>query len=418
MKLLLTLGFFLSLSNVFATEFLLFSSSQKSFPKSLEIEVTPFLSGFLYKFKEKDLSLIQSLKGEGDIIEENFLVQSFHMGNPIELSDKTKDHSKVQWAIENLGNNEPIRLDRRSPVPGVVGADTKVKEVWSQSTGSEAILIAVPDTGVDYNHSDLKTNMFTNFHELNGKPGVDDDGNGLVDDIRGWDFVNNDNDPQDDMGHGTHVSGIIGALHNNQGIDGVMDRVRILPIKFLDKKGRGDLEGTLKAMEYAVKMKAKIINASWGSSKASDIMKKILIKAEAQGSFIVAAAGNLRGRNNDTSPTYPANYEFENIISVSAHNAQDYHSAFSTWGPKTVDLAAPGTNIVSTFLKGKYKVWSGTSMAAPYVTGALGLMASLNEDLQNARQQLMSTVVKNSTYQGKNISEGRLNIEELISTFR
>lgn len=411
-------------STAFAKEFLWYTENKLN---TLEIlsqvdgkikNSFSFLKGTIIVFEaaQEDLLKIVNLnKSSSDIIEENTVVEIMTIGEPQSLEKKAENYHHLQWALENRGDNEPVRLNHRSPVPGVIGADVNALEAWKLNKGSEDIIVAVVDTGVDYQHPNLKDNMWINEAEANGTPGVDDDKNGYIDDIRGWDFIEDDNDPNDEKGHGTHCAGIIGAKHLSQGIKGVAHNVKIMNIKFLDKKGRGTMEQTIKAMEYAVNQKPHIINASWGSSRESEIIKKLIEKAQRQGTYIVAAAGNFRGRNNDVSPTYPATYDYENIISVSAHNAQNYHSAFSTWGPESVHVAAPGTNIVSTFPAGEYKVWSGTSMAAPHVAGALALLLSYTETNEtDLRERLMATSVYVEKLEGKNKSAGRLDLLRLL----
>jgi thermitase len=364
----------------------------------------------------------KQIVGLSGIIEENFQFQTLVSTAPLDIHPKQKSipMQELQWGLENRGNNEPIRTFRRSPVRGVIGADIHALEAWAITKGSSQIKIAVVDTGIDITHPNLKQNIWHNLPEQTGTPGVDDDQNGFIDDINGWNFVSNNPSVQDDMGHGTHCAGIIGGKHLKKGIKGVMDRVQLIPVKFLDKKGRGSLEQTIKAMDYAINLQPHIINASWGSSRKSEILLQLIQVAKDKKIFIVAAAGNLRGRNNDLSPTYPASYQESNVLSVSAHNAQDYHSAFSSWGPKSVHLAGPGTNIISTFKNQKYKVWSGTSMAAPFLSGGLGIYLSLQKNpseinVPHLKERLLDSTVYSEHLIGKNITEGRFHLMMLLA---
>jgi thermitase len=383
-------------------------STQKNILRSFKVLGKDYL---IISAAEFDKSLLKI----GERVEENFSVKSFHYKKAFSLNHKSGNYYQWQWGFNNKGNNEPIRVNQRFPVPGVVGVDAEVEMAWDHMKKHRSILIAVPDTGVDLDHPDLKGQLWVNQKEKDGKKGVDDDGNGYIDDINGYDFVKNDGIPDDEMGHGTHVSGIIAALDNQVGVRGVLQNVKLMPIKFLDKKGRGSLEGTIKAMGYAIENKAKIINASWGSSRYSEIMMELIQESAANDSIIVAAAGNLRGRNTDVSPTYPACYNSPNIIAVASHNAQNYLSAFSSWGPRTIHIAAPGTNIISTFLNGEYKVWSGTSMAAPFVSGAIGLLMTQKEiSVENIRFLAMERGDIVEKLKGKIISEKRLNTKKLI----
>ncbi len=219
----------------------------------------------------------------------------------------------------------------------------------------------------------------------------------------------------DDNKHGTHVSGIIGASHNSFGINGVMNEVSILPVKFMDHKGRGDLAGAIKAINYAMLRGAKIINNSWGALKKSEILQEIIEKANERGVIFVAAAGNNYA-NNDTRPRYPANHESDNLISVAAINPENRLTGFSCYGPKTVHVSAPGRNIISTTPNNEYKVLSGTSMSAPYVTGAIGLLLSKYPNLTplEVREKLISTSTPVEHLIGKIASEGRINIALLL----
>ena len=206
--------------------------------------------------------------------------------------------------------------------------------------------------------------------------GVDDDGNGYVDDWRGWDWANDDNNPQDDMNHGTHVAGTIGALGNNgQGIAGVNWNVKIMALKFLDSHGDGDLADAVEALRYATAMGVRITNSSWGGGPFSQAMFDALKAADAQGALFVAAAGNS-GADNDAAPVYPASYDVPNVIAVAATDQDDVLASFSNRGRASVDLAAPGTQVYSTVLGGGYDWGTGTSMSAPHVSGTAALAAA------------------------------------------
>ncbi|WP_127716941.1 S8 family peptidase [Halobacteriovorax sp. HLS] len=349
-------------------------------------------------------NLSASDKSDFEIIEENFDVSI------------AEDFRPVQWALNNLGNNEPRRGGGRIPIPGVVGADLNIMPVWEQGIfGSKKTIIAVIDTGVDYKHFDLKDNMLINLAEKNGKDGIDDDGNGFVDDIYGYNFSDNNSDPMDENKHGTHVSGIIGAAHNSNGVDGVMKNVSILAVKFMDKKGRGDIAGAIKAINYALVRGAKILNNSWGALKKSEILQEIIEQANQSGVIFVAAAGNSYA-NNDINPRYPANHESENLISVAAINPENRMTGFSCYGPRTVHVAAPGRNIISTVPKNKYMVLSGTSMSAPYVAGAIGLLLTKYPNLTplQVREKLISTSTPVEHLNGRIQANGRINIAALL----
>ena len=292
---------------------------------------------------------------------------------------------------------------------GVVDADIDAPEAWDIQTGTD-VVIAVIDSGVDYNHVDLRDNMWTNEGEIPNN-GIDDDGNGFVDDYRGWDFANNDNDPMDDHFHGTHVAGTIAAAGNNGiGVVGVNWNARIMPLKFLDANGSGSLQSAIGAIEYAAKMGARVSNNSWGGGPFSQALHDAIVNAENQGHLFVAAAGN-DGTNNDFQPTYPATYDLPNIISVAATDHRDGLASFSNYGANTVDLGAPGVDIYSTAPGNSYRVLSGTSMATPHVTGVAGLLFATNPSLtyQEVKAALLEGVDPVTSLASRTITKGRLN---------
>jgi len=267
--------------------------------------------------------------------------------------------------------------DRYSSLYGMRQIDAP--QAWDTQTGSDKIIVGVIDTGVDTEHEDLKANVWRNPGETgNGKENnnVDDDGNGFVDDYRGWDFINNDNNPFDDNDHGTHCSGTVGAVGNNgKGVVGVCWNVSIMPLKFLGANGSGTTDDAVDAIIYGVNMGAKILSNSWGGGGKSRALEDAIKYAEQRGVLFVAAAGN-EFSNNDRSPTYPANYEVDNVVAVAANTSSDRLAGFSNYGKKTVELSAPGNNIFSTVARGQYASLSGTSMATPHVSGAAALILS------------------------------------------
>lgn len=252
-------------------------------------------------------------------------------------------------------------------------ADIGAPEAWNTGTGTGRTIVAVIDSGIDYNHPDLKANMWVNTREIAGN-GKDDDGNGFKDDVYGYDFANNDANPMDDNGHGTHVAGTIGAVGNNGlGVSGVAWKTRVMSLKFLDADGSGYMGDAIRALNYAVANGAKVINNSYGGGGSNPAMAAAIASAKNKGVIFVAAAGN-DGSDNDASPAYPANYSGNNVVSVAATDRADKLAGFSNFGRTTVDIAAPGAGIYSTLPKGKYGTYSGTSMAAPHVAGALALV--------------------------------------------
>ncbi|MCS6838684.1 MAG: S8 family serine peptidase [Bdellovibrionaceae bacterium] len=248
-------------------------------------------------------------------------------------------------------------------------------KAWRITQGSEKLVVAVIDTGCDLKHEDLADNYWTNPGEI--RDGKDNDGNGFVDDIHGWNFVSNNNDLTDNHGHGTHVAGIIGAIANNgKGLAGVSPKVRLMCLKYYDPKNPSDhLKNTIKAIQYAIKMKAHIINYSGGGIEPSAEEQSIIEAAQNQGILFVAAAGNERS-NSDIHKYYPADYGLENIISVTAIDPSNSILPSSNYGTQTVDLAAPGHNILSTLPGSTYGFMTGTSQATAFVSGAAVLVWS------------------------------------------
>ena len=254
-------------------------------------------------------------------------------------------HSGVLLSIPNDGNfSSQWGFQNTGQTGGTPGADINAPAAWDISTGSDTVIVAVIDTGVFYNHSDLSSNIWNNTGEISGN-GIDDDYNGYIDDTGGWDFVNSDNDPSDDQKHGTHVSGTIGAVGNNSiGVTGMNWKVKIMPLKAFNFEGIGYTSDQIAAIEYANANGASVISNSWGGGHYSQSLKDAI---DASPAVVVCAAGNSAS-SNDAIPVYPAGYSSANIISVAATDHNDLLASFSNFGLNSVDLAAPGTNIWST----------------------------------------------------------------------
>lgn len=292
----------------------------------------------------------------------------------------------------------------------------KAPAAWDITTGDPQIFIGVLDSGIDYNHPDLSGSLGFNYDEYNGQQNVDDDNNGFVDDLLGVDLTSDSIDPFDTFGHGTHVSGIIGAKTNNlMGIAGTTWKTGIVPVKVVDSSGTGSLANLIRGIYYAVDRGASVLNLSLGTTTQSTALEEAIHYARTRGVVVVAAAGNDRS-NNDQTPVYPANILADNIISVAASDREDTLATFSNYGAQTVDIAAPGVDIISTIIRPSdnvrgYTLLSGTSMAAPHVTGVVALMLAVNFNLTNSqiRTILLSTADSVPALAGKVISGGRIN---------
>ncbi|MCU0544335.1 MAG: S8 family serine peptidase [Oscillatoriaceae cyanobacterium Prado104] len=328
-------------------------------------------------------------------------VEAVELNYQLSIQDIPNDREFEElWALNNTGQTG-----------GTAGADIGATQAWNVQKGSKNVVVAVIDSGVDYNHRDLAANIWKNPGETAGD-GIDNDGNGYKDDWRGYDFVNKDSNPMDDNSHGTHIAGIIGAVGNNNiGVVGVSQNVSLMPLKVMGAGGIGSSNDIVKAINYATQNGAKVINASFAGGPFLQVMKDAIADANKKGVLFVAAAGN-DGKNNDTKPQYPANYDLPNIISVAATNDRDRLASFSNYGQNSVDLAAPGENILSTTPGDRYDFKIGTSMAAPYVTGAAALLLAENPNLSAAqiKDTLMKDADKLTSLNGKTVSGGRLNI--------
>jgi subtilisin family serine protease len=371
-----------------------------------------------------------------------------------------------------LGNPYPDNPAFSVKGPPTMGPDPKISSQWGmldigissawKHSRGEGLIVAIIDSGIDYTHDDLVDNLWRNPGEIGmdneGRDksinGIDDDGNGFVDDLIGWDFVSNDNKPYDfavnpidllgggNPGHGTHCAGNVAAVADNAvGVTGVAPSAKIMGLRFISEKGTGDTAGAVKSINYAVKMGAKILNNSWGSegedpkeTEANKALRDTITNAMTQGVLFVAAAGNGHsgvGYDNDTDPkpAYPASYDIDNIVSVAALDKQDNLGGFSNWGKRSVDIGAPGVVVFSTTIGSKFSdvvldlpqygilvTWDGTSMAAPHVAGAAALFWAKhpNATWRDVKNALLSSAKPVAALTDKSVSGGKLNVEKLM----
>ena len=353
------------------------SEKIKEFP-SLNIHHVKFKKGMSIK---KAIAIYQA-EPDVEYAEPNYLVTIQAVPNDL--------YFNYLWGLHNIGQTG-----------GTAGADIDASRAWDITKGSNDVVIAVIDTGVDYTHSDLYQNMWVNFAEYSGAPGVDDDGNGYIDDTHGINTFDHINDPMDDHGHGTHVAGTIGAVGNNSmGVAGVNWNVKIIPCKFLGSEGYGYTDGAIECLEYIRALKEKGINIiatnnSWGGGGYSQALYDAIDAQRRSDILFIAAAGN---DNMDISQYdfYPAGYSLPNLLAVAATDPNDVKAWFSNYGRRTVHVGAPGLDIVSLRATGtdmygdgshfippgnsgaQYYKASGTSMATPHVTGLAALIKSQN----------------------------------------
>lgn len=312
-----------------------------------------------------------------------------------------------QWALANDGQNG-----------GKAGADVAALRAWATTTGDDDIIVAVLDSGVDYNHIDLQHNIWVRAENVKQ---YEDTELGSIEDVHGYNAVDNTGDPMDENGHGTHCAGIVGAEGGNEiGISGVNWKVKIMPLKFMNASGFGTSKNAIEAINYVIDRKragvnVRIISASWGTKLRSRGLEDVIRKAYEEGILFVAASGN-DSLSTDLLPQYPANYNVGNLISVAALNRQDELASFSNYGAKSVHIAAPGANILSTWLGNEYEEHSGTSMATPMVSGIAALVLSKRPALsvEELRSILLNSVDKLPSLNGKVATGGRINAAKAV----
>ncbi len=379
---------------------------------------------FIVKFKSQ---VTQGLTPSGKSIRE-FQVKGLSLkvmtGNTFTFSMQNKSDQEKQTQLHDLATDASVdyiepdfpiySIDPVSVGPIVKSMDqnegsvsaqsftdqwalntVNVQGAWNLTQGSKDILVAVLDSGIDYTHNDLKNNMWKNPSEVIN--GLDDDENGYVDDVYGWNFANNNSDPisKSTSNHGTHVAGIVGAAGTS--LFGIAPNVKLMALKFIGENGSGATSDAIRGIDYAIKKKVFAINNSWGSASHSQALAEAITRAEKAGILFVVAAGNGGsnglGLDLDRTGWYPASYTNSNIMTVAATGSQDMLANFSNFGKTMVDVAAPGLSILSTVSGQGYQRLSGTSMAAPLVTGLSVLVKAANPAL-NYKQII--TLIRNS----------------------
>ena len=379
----------------------------------------------------KNIKAMQAMKKHG--LNRIYLAEFSSEENLAEVLERLNRDPRVEYAEPNYEVKADIfpddpdfsklwGMENWEQTGGTTDADIDASDAWDTHTGSHEVVIAVIDTGVDYNHEDLAENIWTNPGETVGN-GIDDDGNGCIDDIHGCNFVNFYNpigNPMDDNGHGTHCAGTIGAVGDNGiGVVGVNWSVNIMPIKFLNSSGSGSTDGAIASVNYATLMGVDIMSNSWGGGGFSQSLEDAISAANEAGILFVAAAGNSNS-NNDLYPHYPSSYDVPNVVSVAATDHNDNKASFSCYGTTSVDLGAPGVNIYSTVPTGScelcdlsgYKYLGGTSMATPHVAGAAGLLKEKYPVISGGdlKIRLLGGVEHIPSMDGITVTGGRLSV--------
>ncbi len=356
-----------------------------------------------------------------------------------ELNNIAKDDLNNSFEVEYTERNNSLKIDS-VPNDSLINEQWYLNKVnafyaWQITSGSKEIKVAIVDTGVDYLHPDLQKNIFVNELEDINHNGllddgdinnIDDDGNGFIDDVIGWDFTDRigfpfsasggdyltwDNDPMDEYGHGTWVAGIIGAISNNIiGTSGLVPNTKIINVRAFDPTGNGEEDDAAAAILYAIQMGAKVINMSFGDTNFSLVLRDIIKFAYDNNVVLVASAGN----SSSNKPHYPSSYP--EVISVGATDENDYLASFSNYG-STIDLVAPGVNLWTTEINNSYRKFSGTSSAAPVVSSAAALLLSLNDYKPEEVRQILKSTAEDlgSTGWDERFGAGRLNLLNAVT---
>jgi thermitase len=397
-----------------------FGPDRESRPRGEPRQVT----GLLVQFRQGVIDADQRraiTDAGGRLARRLALVRAASVTVPEGTLERVRERLRAAPGVLRVEDNAPMAVAKNPDDPGFVqqyaladGSDDDIDApaAWNEQTSCAKV--AVVDTGIQLDHPDLKQNLWKNPDEKDN--GRDDDGNGYVDDIYGVDLVTGKGSGEDHNGHGTHVAGIIGARGNNdRGISGLCWKTKLVSVRVMDADGRGYVDDQIAGIQYALRAGAKIINCSFGNTDNSSVLRDAVAEAGKQDALIVASAGN-DGANSDTKPVYPAAYPDSNVLSVAATDDNDRLASFSNYGASTVDLAAPGDHVGSTYLGSEYIYMSGTSMAAPYVAAAAAMLREAHGSWDSAEiaSRLRTKGDELSALRGKTASGRRLNVNRAL----
>lgn len=370
-------------------------------------------SRYIVHFKAGHWDYIENSNREN--FRDHYVVQNYNEIDFIEYDQLITVNDFAQKPAADVRRPSSIKIQAQTGIDNWGAAAIEAPAAWQAGNYGEGVVIAVVDTGVDITHSQLATQIAYNEGEGGPKKnnGIDDDGNGFVDDYAGYNFVNNSADVADDVDHGTHISGIIAAAHNDTSVhagyvQGVAPKAKILPVKFLAQDG-GTLSAALKGIDYAISRGAKVINASWGGPGCSTSLRQKVVEVAKNNVLFVSAAGNS-GANLDRNPEYPAAFDLPLQITVGALTPSLNMTDFSNYSETLVHVFAPGSAIVSTVPGNQYAAMNGTSMAAPFVSGVAALLLAQQPDItvSELRAQILDATVHDSNLMSS--TQGRLNI--------
>jgi subtilisin family serine protease len=329
------------------------------------------------------------------------------------------EYAEPNYLMHTMATPNDPRFSQQWGLENGSGADISAPQAWDRTTGSEDVVIGVIDSGMDITHVDLKDNLFKNSGEIAGN-NIDDDANGYIDDVNGWDAVTDTGRMRDEDGHGTHVSGIVGARGNNgEGVAGVNWKVKLLPLRFITVRSGATFDA-MQCIDYATNLRnrgvnLRVLNNSWGGGGFSAALADTIKRANTAGILFVCAAGN-EATDSDSVPNFPSGYEVANVISVGAMTRSNFQAGFSNYGRRSVDVFAPGDGILSTTPGNSYASFSGTSQASPMVAGIAGLILAAHPEatVPELKARILGSVQKEGFASSLCLTGGRVDAQAAI----